>query len=321
MKRKFFWGFLIAFIWLELIAFDAEAAGQIKQDGMAETTANITWTAEMNEVLFDVYIWIPTYTWKGTTLYTDYTLKYLGETTDTRYYFTDLTGGEQYDVAICSYDVQGNPVKESRTTIETLPGKGDIWQTKLKWSSYYQYGQNVTMTYNLYIDLVSQSSVDGYEIRLYNQKGKCIKKKKVAAQESSVQRYTFYSLKDNFYSVKVRAYKKFNGKTYYGKWSDKSYALRQPKCAAKPTSQGIYVRWETVKGATGYDIYMCTEKLGEYKKVASTNSKTNMVLVKKLGKKKFKKGKMYYYYVVAKKKIGKKTYESALSYRFKVVVK
>lgn len=288
---------------------------------MTQSTASISWQAESGEVLFDVYIWMPAYTWKGTTRHANYTLKYLGETTNTKYDFTGLDGGEQYEVAICSFDEQGNPLKQTNTIIETLPGKGDIMQSSLKWSSYYQYGQNVTMTYNLYVDLVSQSSADGYQIYLYNQKGKCVKKKKIVAKDSSIQRCTFYSLKDNYYSIKVRAYKELNGKIYYGSWSGKNYALRQPKCAAKPVNNGVYIRWEKVKGATGYDVYMCTEKFGEYKKVATAGTNTTMVLVKKINKKKFKKGQLYYYYVIAKKKVGKATYESALSYRFKVVVK
>ena len=51
-----------------------------------------------------------------------------------------------------------------------------------------------------------------------------------------------------------------------------------------------------------------------YKKVASVNAKTTLKTIKKIGKKKLKKG-TYYYYVVAKKKLGKKTFKSGINFK------
>lgn len=300
---------------------EINAAGAIEQNGISQQTADISWAQKSNEASYGVYIWMPISHWEGEKLRISYSLENLGETTQPNFHFSNLKGGEKYDIIIRSYDAEGNFLEDVEGKIETLPAKGEISKTLLKWSTYYTEEEKATMTFNLYVDIVSQGSADGYEIKLYNKKGKNVKTVKVKAEESSIQRKAFYELKENFYTVKIRAYKKFKGKMYYGKWSTKNYAIRQPMCMAKPTSSGVYIRWETIKGATGYDVYMCTEKLGEYIKVASAKANKNMILVKKYNKKKFRTGKKYYYYVVAKKKVGKTVFESAMSYRFKVVIK
>ena len=79
----------------------------------------------------------------------------------------------------------------------------------------------------------------------------------------------------------------------------------------------IQIKWQKLKGVSGYDIYLSKKQNRGYKKVASVNAKTTLKTIKKLGKKKLKKG-TYYYYVVAKKKVGKKTYKSKISYKLNI---
>ncbi|MCM1161021.1 MAG: hypothetical protein NC412_07340 [Roseburia sp.] len=312
-------GIMLLFLFAKPI--ECKAMLPISQPGIEENAVVISWNRQDAEATFDISVYMPVSSyWEGNTFYTNYSLKYIGSTSQTSYRITGLEGGRKYRTVITSYDKEGNPLYSAEYIAETLPKKAEVLNADLKWSSYYSYGKNKTMTYNLYTDIMSQDSADGYEIYLYNSKGKKVKSNKISAENSVSIRHTFYSLKENSYILKVRAYKKVNGKTCYGKWSSKVYVLRQPKCQAKWFQNKLYVRWEKIKGATGYDVYLCDKKKGTYKKIKSTGANTTMIYTKKYKNKEFKKGKQYYYYVVAKKKAKGKTYESALSYRFKVVI-
>lgn len=315
------WLIGLLIIFMLFIPMESKAATNIHQTGMKEEAVTIAWNRVNGEATYDIYIYMPISSyWKGGVLYTNYSLQLSGSTNQNTYTFSNLEGGNQYKIFIYSYNSNDEEMYSTEYIIETLPRKAEIYRTSLKWGSYYSYGQNKTMTYNLYTDILAQDSADGYEICLYNSKGKKVKTIKISAKNGATIRQTFYSLKDNAYRVKVRAYKKVNGKTCYGKWSDKEYVLRQPKCMARWYKNKLDIKWEPIKGVTGYDVYLCDIKKGTYKKVKSVSSKTSMVSIKKYKSKKFKNGKKYYYYVVAKKKIGGKTYESALSYRFKVII-
>lgn len=300
---------------------ESKAISNISQSGIEENAVTVSWNRQDIEATFDISVYMPVSSyWEGNTFHTNYSLQYMGSTSQTSYRIAGLEGGRKYRIVIISYDNEGNPLYSMEYIAETLPKTAEVLDTALKWSSYYSYGKNKTMTYNLYTDIMSQDSADGYEICLYNAKGKKVKSNKISAENSVSIRHTFYSLKENSYIIKVRAYKTVNGKTYYGKWSSKVYALRQPKCQARWFQNKLYVKWEKIKGATGYDVYLCDKKKGTYQKIKSTGSNTTMIYTKKYKNKNFKTGKQYYYYVVAKKKAGGKTYESALSYRFKVVI-
>lgn len=327
-----------ALFWVSLIlclflgGMEAEAVSGVSQTKFAEKYANLEWQKQEGEASYEIYVWMPSSSWEGDTLFTDYSLEFLGETTSQSYKINGLKGGYQYNAIIRAYDAEGNFLSDTKYSFETAPAKEEDIKTSLKWSSYTtkSVGSSKTkknLTYNLYIDITSQESADGYEIYLkdckkekdkYNYRSVRVK----AKSGSSVQRYTFNNLKDSVYAAKVRAYTEWNGKTYYGGWSKLSYTLRQPMCAARPSQNQVYIRWELIPKATGYDVYMCESKFGDYKKMATVNSnKTNMVLIKKWKKKKFKTGHTYYYYVVAKKRVGKETFESVLSYRFPVIIK
>lgn len=311
----------ILFLFLISIPIEGKAAFNINQSGMEENAVTISWDRQDMEATFDISVYMPVSSyWKGNTFYTDYSLRYMGSTSQASYRIAGLEGGRKYRIVITSYDNGGNPLYSMEYMAETLPKKAEILGTALKWSSYYSYGLNKTMTYNLYTDIMSQDSADGYEVCLYNAKGKKVKSQKIAAKNSVSIRHTFYDLRENSYIIKVRAYKNADGMIYYGKWSSKVYALRQPKCQARWFQNKLYIRWEKIKGANGYDVYICDKKKGTYKKIKSTGAGTTMIYTKKYKNKKFKTGKQYYYYVAAKKKAGGKTYESALSYRFKITI-
>ncbi len=313
--------FIMGVICIFLISrpMEGKAVFHINQQGMEENAVTVSWNRQSKEASFDISVYMPVSSyWEGNTFRTDYALKYIGSTSQASYRIAGLEGGRKYKIVIISYDSEGNPLSSIEYVAQTLPKKAEVLKTALKWSSYYSYGQDKTMTYNLYTDIMSQDSADGYEVCLFNAKGKKVKSQKISAKNSISIRHTFYDLRENSYIIKVRAYKNANGMTYYGKWSSKVYALRQPKCQAKWYQNKLYIRWEKIKGANGYDVYICDKKKGTYKKIKSAGAGTTMIYTKKYKNKKFKTGKQYYYYVIAKKKAGGKTYESALSYRFKV---
>lgn len=300
-----------------------QAATDLKQDSMDTASIHLSWTPESGETSYKVYTWLPVSHWEGTKRITEYKSVFY-DTARTSYVLEDLAAGENYKVIIWSLDAEGDPVTSCEGIFKTAPGEIEELKPQLRWAALYRekaiiHGniyKKSSMNYNLYIDFATQNSADGYEINIMSEKGKILKKLNVKQKDTSLFRYSYKSLKNNCYSVKVRAYNSFQGKKYFGPWTVQSYALRQPLSAAKSANGKLMVRWEKIKSATGYDIYVCDEKFGDYKLAASVSKKKTITTIKKYNKKKFKKGKTYYYYVQAKKKVGKNTYPSYLSRRY-----
>lgn len=316
--KKIYIAIVILFIFLMDQRTEVNAVTSTNQTVMGDTSATISWQNESDEVHYRIYIWMPEEEWQGNKLITTYTNHCLGDTSATTYTFTGLQAGQTYEYIIWALDADKDPLREIKGTIKTKPAQVKDLVLKLKWSSYYELGSKNVMDYNLYVDFIAQNSADGYEICLYNVKGKQIKRVKVKADNSSIRRHSFKDLKESGYRVKVRAYNDFGGKTYYGKWTSQDYAFRQPASAAMFSNGLLYIKWENTKDVSGYDIYVNDRKGGTYQKVKSVGKNATMVAVKNLRGKAFKKNKTYYYYVVAKKKVGKKTFTSVLSRRFKI---
>lgn len=109
-----------------------------------------------------------------------------------------------------------------------------------------------------------------------------------------------------FFKVRMRGFSaNTDGSKSYGEWSDWKYLCRQPEITKiKASKSGMKLTWDTIKGADRYVVYASLKKKTGYKKVATTKKTT--YTVKKFNKKKLKKGKTYYFYVVAENKVGKK---------------
>lgn len=114
--------------------------------------------------------------------------------------------------------------------------------------------------------------------------------------------------KHSFFKVRMRGYSlNSDGSKNYGVWSDWKYVCQQPDIIQiKPSKSGMKQTWDTIKGADRYTIYASLKRKSGYKKVATTKKTT--YTVKKFNKMKLKKGKTYYFYVVAERKEGKKYY-------------
>ena len=167
--------------------------------------------------------------------------------------------------------------------------------------------------YSLYMDFRPVKYATTYEIELSDEKGKAIKTYTVECGKKDFIEKSFKKLPKDVYGVRIRGCR--DGE--YGEWSDRSFVVKQPKTQARNYKGAIQIKWQKLKGVSGYDIYLSKKQNRGYKKVASVNAKTTLKTIKKLGKKKLKKG-TYYYYVVAKKKVGKKTYKSKISYKLNI---
>lgn len=116
------------------------------------------------------------------------------------------------------------------------------------------------------------------------------------------------------YYYKIRSYRHFNGINIYSPYSSVKKAstkLSSPKIASLTLSsqQKITIKWDKMKGVTGYRIYRKTGKSGTYKaikKIKSANTVSyadNSILP----------NNTYYYKMRAYKTVGKKEYYSPYS--------
>jgi hypothetical protein len=146
-------------------------------------------------------------------------------------------------------------------------------------------------------------------------------KKQVANNPDSYGNSGSFKIKNNkLYTVQVRAYEIINGQRVDGEWSDPAYLFTQPMIERKTGNISVdgsgkmHIKWGKISGVSGYEVYVSTKEKSGYKRVAKVKAKKGSVTVKKLGKKKFKKNKTYFVYVVAKKKVGGITYTSGRHY-------
>ena len=141
---------------------------------------------------------------------------------------------------------------------------------------------------------------DGYEVIYASNKS--FTKNKVTKKTTKTS-LTLKKLNEKkTWYVKVRAYAKKGTKTYTGKYSAARYIKlsQRPanvkKVTVKPGTKKLSVTAGSVKGATGYEIVVSTDKAGK-KTVASKKAAKGKASFKKLGKK-----KTYYVTVRAYKK-------------------
>ena len=123
------------------------------------------------------------------------------------------------------------------------------------------------------------SNAKGYRVYVYDTAGK--KYKKVITISGNTTSYQIKGLKaGTIYKYKVRAYRKADGKTYWGKPSaalsvtTKSYApakVAEASALATSIDEGR-VTWSNVVGAKGFRLYIYDPASKKYKKVATMPS-------------------------------------------------
>lgn len=84
------------------------------------------------------------------------------------------------------------------------------------------------------------------------------------------------------YNFKVKAYKVDNNKTYYGAASKTIITTTKPGKATNARATGktktrIRIRWNRVRGATGYRVYIYDSKTKKYKYYGSTKNTTALI--------------------------------------------
>ena len=190
--------------------------------------------------------------------------------------YTDWSIGWIYDAAMAPVTVSG-----------------------LKQRVWYCYSGNLDTVWN------KQQAVTGYQYQLYNSSNKLVKSGTIARDYSAYE--NFDKLSSQTYKMRVRAYTKFNGKNRFGKWSPWLNIVPPVKdLTGKTKSRKIIVKWPKVKGATSYTIFVSTKRDSGWKKTKTVSAKKKKATIKKIGKKKLKKGKYYYVYVRPNKKVGGK---------------
>ena len=154
------------------------------------------------------------------------------------------------------------------------------------------------------------NGASGYEIYRATSKAGSYSKVKTITSGSTLNFTDTKVTTGQTYYYKVRAYKTVNGGKVYGNYSSIvsiSAKLSTPSISLSAGNKKVYIKWNKVTDASGYEIYRATSKSGKYSKVTtitkgSTVSYTNSKLASK---------KTYYYKIRAYKTInGKKVYSS-----------
>lgn len=165
------------------------------------------------------------------------------------------------------------------------------------------------------------SHVTGYQIyRLDGQTGKYVKIATV--EESMPASYTDCKLSAaTEYSYKVRAYKKFEGTSYYGSFSNVKSQVTKPdkvqKLKASTKASAVTLKWAASENVTGYQIYRLNTKTKKYEKIATINGADKITYKNKS----LKKGKTYRYKIRAYKKYNGTTYYGDFSSVSRIKVK
>ncbi|MCI8326379.1 MAG: hypothetical protein HFI37_01220 [Lachnospiraceae bacterium] len=152
------------------------------------------------------------------------------------------------------------------------------------------------------------SKAKGYMIYQYNSSKKTWVKKKTLKTNT-----TSYTIKDlapgTSYRFAVKAYIQTNGKQVNSKSYTSLYTATKPNAVRFKVTAGrkkATVKWNKVKGATGYTVYYKTSAKGSWKKLKTTKSTSYT-------KKKLKSRKTYIFTVKAYKTYKGKTYTSSFS--------
>lgn len=141
----------------------------------------------------------------------------------------------------------------------------------------------------------------GYQLyRLNEETGKYVRIATIKGGSSVT--YTDSSLvAAKTYSYKVRAYKSYNGTSYYGRFSAVKVQVTKPQKVQKvkltTKASSITIKWNKSANVTGYEVYRRNTKTKKYEKIATVKGESKVSYTDK----KRKKGVTYSYKVRAYK--------------------
>ena len=268
----------------------------LKQAGATKNSITVSWTAASGAAKYRVEF-------KAESAPSAEVHRVAGTVTGTSHTISGLKSGSMYDVRVTPIAANGEEGwYDSLYDTVTLPDKvsglkEDVWYSGIK---------------KFYVQWNRLDGVSGYQIEIYNGKGKRIKSATLTQYASSYDQSKVSN--SQVYKVKLRAFTNLNGRKYYSKWSE-IHCMAQPDIKSLKVASGkLNLKWNKIAGVTGYDIYVSTKKNSGYKKVKSVGKNTTSTSVAKFNKKSFNSKKTYYVSVVAKKKVGKVTYKSGDAY-------
>lgn len=142
--------------------------------------------------------------------------------------------------------------------------------------------------------------ISGYRIYRYDE----AKKKYVKISDLKSNSFKVSGLSNaSSYKFKVRAYRKYKGKNYFGKYSAVLTGYTRPNKvkdlrAETNSASSISLSWTSVYGADAYDVYASADS-GKFKKLASVSGSKSSVKLKKL-----KTGASYAFKIKTVKKLS-----------------
>ena len=187
-------------------------------------------------------------------------LKSLGTTTKASCSFALPDYGKSYTLVIKSYKKVGDTTLWS-SGIKTEISSGPQNVTGIKVSSNY---------YKIKLSWDKTETADGYRVYI-----KIDGKYKVLTTTEKTS-FTVSPLKsDTKYTFAVKAYRKVDGKTLWGKATKKTVTTLSGKPASFSAKESYYtvdLSWREVKGAEGYKVYVYNAKKKKYVTLKSVTS-------------------------------------------------
>lgn len=191
--------------------------------------------------------------------------------------------------------------KSDSVYMRTVPAQ----VSRIAMSAYWQYLNDAQFEWT------NMNNADGYQYEVTSNSGK---KKYFSGTTTSSYVDVKPFPKGVFVKARVRAYITIGNQRVYGAWSPYTYTASNKKVTAKRYSNGkkISLKWKKISGAAGYQVYISTKSNSGFKKVKSLSSKKTKYTITKYGKKKLKKGKIYYVQLRYQTKVGKKKVTSPI---------
>lgn len=250
------------------------------QNGVEKNKISFTFEGK-DAVSYNVYL----------RLYTDYNGEYVKVGTADKpgaYYISGLNAATKYSVKVVPVKEDG---KESYGRIITACTLIDSMKN-LHQDKWYKYALNFNVGWD------KLETANGYEWEVKTYKGKKFAK---GAEGGYSNSFSVRKISNEMiYVVKVRAYQDYEGKRYYTPWASINCFVQPTVTASELKDGSLYIKWNPVKGASKYVVYV-TDKKGEkatkYKKAATLSNKKTNYTIKKVKSKKVKRSKTYYVYV------------------------
>lgn len=262
----------------------------ITQTASAKTSATFTWPEAKGANCYDVYVGTSYSNAKFVVRMTGCKLTVKGKKQGSAYYVkvvpVRLTAQKYAASGMESYGIVKTTPKTVTVATESSWERGTK-SIDFSWTS-------------------SNKLVDGYQVKIYNNKGKQVKS--IFTKKTN---YTYTKASSKYYyKIKVRPYITVDGKKKYGAWSKYGAALMQPQVTSvTQEDEKAVISWSAVTGAGGYDIYAGTyPDADSMTKIGEVGSKATSFATSVIGETKVASNKRVYYCVKAKKTIkGKKS--------------